>query len=386
MKSRLLTFILFAVIIIFCFECVDNQRKPKSEKKEEMMHGPPPFARVKSPEYNKDGTITFRIWAPKANEIKLQCNGILGDQSDIMERFDEEYWRITVKPIKSGLFQYQFLVDGVQTPDPLNFLSQGSSSLILIPGDETEFFTTKNVAHGTVHRHFYHNPNIEAARSVSIYTPPGYTDNLEITYPVLFLLHGSGGTDESWIKEGKANIILDNLIAEGKAQPMVLVAPFGHTVEPGTHGWPFVQEQGDFIQDFTKYLLPFVKRNYRLSQNPKDWAIAGFSMGGYHTLKIGLNNLEQFGNLGPFSWGGDLSFFEENTPQILEKPNQVNEKLNTLYLACGKDDFLVKRAMKIDTIFNDLGIKHTFYLSEGGHEMANWRKYLFQYAQILFHD
>ena len=346
MKSQFLMPVLFFALIIICPGCLDNNKvNTEIEKKEERMHGPPPFARVKSPEFNEDGTVTFRIWAPMASEVKLECGGILGNQSDLLERFDEEYWHITVKPQKSGLFRYKFMVDGVQTADPVKSISHGSSSLILIPGDETEFFTVRNVPHGSVHRHFYHNPDIEAVRSVSVYTPPGYTNHSDREYPILVLLHGSGGTDESWMREGKANIILDNLIAEGKAKPMILIAPFGHTVEPGTHGWPFVQEQGDFIQDFLEVLQPFIKKNYRISGKPEDWALAGFSMGGYHTLKIGLNNLDQFGNIGPFSWGGDRSFFEENAPHILNNPHQVNEQLNTFYMACGRDDFLLKRAM-----------------------------------------
>jgi hypothetical protein len=120
--------------------------------KQKRMAGPPPFARVKSPEFNEDGTVTFRIWAPKASEVKLQCAALLGDQSDQMERFDGEYWRITAKPVRSGRFRYKFLVDGVQTPDPVNSLTIGTSSVVLVPGEEAEFFTVRNVPHGTVHR------------------------------------------------------------------------------------------------------------------------------------------------------------------------------------------------------------------------------------------
>ena len=133
-----------------------------------------------------------------------------------------------------------------------------------------------------------------------MYTPPEYEKHPDRTWPVLFLFHGSSGTDESWFRVGKANVILDNLIAKGLARPMMVVAPFGHTVEPGTHGWPFVQEQGDFIQDFTDVLLPYLQSRYRMSAKPKDRALAGYSMGGYQTLKIGLNR-DDFGHLGAFS-------------------------------------------------------------------------------------
>ena len=370
-------------LLIFILGCLVLIQSHSFAGKQTRMSGPPPFARVKSPETNPDGTITFRIWAPKADEVKLQCAGLLGKQSDQMERFDEEYWRITVKPVKSGQFRYKFMIDGVQTPDPVNPLTIGTSSVILVPGVETEFFTAQNVPHGSIHRHFYHNPAIKAVRSVHVYTPPGYEDDSEKTWPVLFLFHGSGGTDESWFRIGKANVILDNLISKGLARPMIVVAPFGHTVEPGTHGWPFVQEQGNFVQDFTEVLLPFLNARYRISAESKDRALAGFSMGGYHTLKIGLNRSD-FGNLGPFSWGGGKKFFEENALHVLKQPEEINRRTQTFFIACGRDDFLFKGAKDLDMVLTDLGIEHTFFVSDGGHDMANWRKYLFEYAQVLF--
>jgi enterochelin esterase family protein len=302
-----------------------------------------------------------------------------------MERFDEEYWRITVKPASSGQFRYQFMVDGVQTPDPVNSLNIGTSSVVLVPGIETEFFTTQKVPHGTVHRHFYHNPDIEAVRSVHVYTPPGYEEHRDGKWPVLFLFHGSGGTDESWFRVGKVNVILDNLIAKGLARPMIVVAPFGHTVEPGTHGWPFVQEQGDFVQDFTEVLLGFLNERYRISTKTEDRALAGFSMGGYHTLKIGLNRSD-FGNLGVFSWGRDRKFFEETAPHVLKRPKETNGRFKIIFIACGRHDFLFRRAKELSGVLKDLDIEHNFFESDGGHEMANWRKYLYEYAQLLFRD
>ena len=368
--------ILLTLLVLLLVQC----------NKEQQLSGPPPFARVKSPEFNPDSTITFRIWAPKATEVKLQCAALIGDQSDLLERFDEEYWRITIKPVTSGLFYYKFMVDGVQTPDPLNAVTSGNSSLITVHGKETDFFKVKNVPHGIIHRHLYHNPAIEAVRSCQVYTPAEYEDHPDKKYPVLFLFHGSGGTDESWFREGKANHILDNLIAENKARPMIVVTPYGHTVEPGTHNWPFVQEQGDFIQDFNQVLIPLLKSIYRIDDNPGKWALAGFSMGGYHTLKIGLNQLDRFENLGPFSWGGDQKFFEENAPHVLHDPEQINKRLNVFFMACGKDDFLFERSEKMDSLLTHLGIDHTFHVTDGGHDMRNWRKYLYQYTQTLFQD
>jgi len=268
----------------------------------------------------------------------------------------------------------------------VNPLTIGTASVVLVPGEETKFFTVREVAHGTLHRHFYHNPAIRAVRSVTVYTPPGYADHAQRKYPVLFLFHGSGGTDESWFRSGHANIILDNLIAEGKAKPMILAAPFGHTVEPGTHGWPFVQEQGDFIGDFTDLLLPFLQSKYRISKSAADRALAGFSMGGFHTLKIGLNNLDRFTHLGCFSWAGGAAFFEEHVPLFLQQPEKIDNQLEIFYLACGRDDFLFRASQQMDSLLSELKIDHAFFVSDGGHEMANWRKFLYHYAQRLFLD
>ena len=365
-------FILSSVCLL---PCPPHARAAKQQR----MAGPPPHARVKSPEVNEDGTITFCIWAPKASEVKLQCARLLGGQSNQMERFDDEYWRITVKPSGSGQFRYKFIVDGVQTPDPVNALNIGISSVVLVPGEETAFFTARHVPHGVVHRHFYQNPTIEAVRSVHVYTPPGYDQQSQQTWPVLFLFHGSGGTDESWFRVGKANVILDNLIARGLAKPMIVVAPFGHTVEPGTHGWPFVQEQGDFVQDFTELLLPFLHSKYRISSAAQDRALAGFSMGGYHTLKIGLNRVD-FGHLAPLSWGRGRQFLEEHAPHVLKRPEALDRRIETFFIACGRDDFLFKGASELDAILTELNIEHRFVSSDGGHDMTNWRKYLYEYA------
>lgn len=381
---KTLRIISLMVLVLLLGEC-KNTTTPISRdpEKEEFGPGPPPFARVKSPEFNADGTITFRIWAPRAAEVRLQCEALVGDQSDKMERFDEEYWRITVEPSTSGIFHYVFLVDGVRTPDPLNALTSGNSSVINVHGKETCFFRVRHVPHGTIHRHFYHNPGIETVRSCHVYVPAEYNKHPDRKYPVLFLLHGSGETDESWFSQGKANFILDNLIADNEANPMIVVAPYGHTVEPGSNNWPFVKEQGDFIQDFNEVLVPYIRSSYRISENPCDWAMAGFSMGGYHTLKIGLNQPDRFGHLGVFSWGGDFEFFEKHAPVLLSDPLQVNQKFNTIFIACGKDDFLFARSEEMDSLFTDLGIEHIFHVTDKGHTFRNWRNFLYHYARAI---
>jgi len=172
----------------------------------------------------------------------------------------------------------------------------------------------------------------------------------------------------------------------GLAQPMILVMPYGHTVEPGTNNWPFVQERGDFISDFIKDLIPYVEKNYRISGQAKNRALAGFSMGGYHTLKIGLNHPEMFGNLGVFSWGAGRDWLAEHAPSMITGPDKQALQFELFQLACGKDDFLIQGARDLDAALTGLNIEHDFTVSDGGHSMFNWRKYLYRLTQELFRE
>jgi len=357
-----------------------------SAQPDQQHHMGPPFLRVNSPEFNSDSTITFRIWAPNAGEIKLDSPELLNGQPDSLTKQDDGVWSITVKPAKAGLYEYLFLVDGVRTVDPKYIVTYQNANLLFVPGKEADFYTLKNVPHGAVQQHFYFSKSINTVRRVHIYMPPGYENNPEKNYPVLYLFHGSGGMDDSWIQTGRANVILDNLIALGLAQPMILVMPYGHTVEPGTSGWPFVQEKGDFISDFINDLVPFVEKNLRISKHAKNRALAGFSMGGYHTLKIGLNHTDLFGNLGVFSWGAGRDWFAEHVPSVIAGPDKQAPQFEQFRLVCGKDDFLIQGARDLDAALTGLNIKHTFIVSDGGHSMFNWRMYLYRFAQVLFRE
>lgn len=386
LAHKLLPALFSTLLVAVLFFQVQESSANESNKNKQKRGGPPPFMMVNSPKFNSDGTVTFRIWAPSATDVKLNAGGLLNGAQAVLAKTSEGVWSTTVKPSKAGLYKYQFSVDQVNTVDPKNIITYHNSNLILIPGKEAEFFAIKQVPHGAVHKHLYHSDSIGTERPLHVYTPPDYYSNREKKYPVLFLFHGSGDTDESWIRIGKADAILDNLIAAGLVKPMIVVIPYGHTVEPGTSGWPFVQEKGDFIEDFLHDIVPFVERTYRVSFKPKDRALAGLSMGGYHSLKIGLNHLDKFGNIGVFSWGKGEEFLEKHAPAILANPEEVNRQLEQLWIACGKSDFLFKGPIDLDATLTKLGIKHTFVVSEGGHTWSNWRQYLHQYAQLLFED
>jgi enterochelin esterase family protein len=338
-----------------------------------------------SPEYHDDGTVSFRIWAPKAARVTLESE-LLENRPNELVKGEDDMWSITLLPLKAGLYKYRFLVDGVITVDPTNSLTDGVNNLIFIKGDEADFYTARHVPHGSVHLDYYHSKSLGIDRPVHVYTPPGYAADEDRTYPVLFLFHGSGGTDRSWIDMGKANVILDNLIADGLAIPMIVVTPFGHTVEPGTSGWPFVQERGDFAEDFMNDLVPFVEEQYRVSSRAQGRALAGFSMGGYHTLKIGLKHLKDFDFLGVFSWGPNMEYIEENEPGFFDNLDSMNRSLQLLWIACGREDFLFRGVTEFDALLSERGVDHTFFVSEGGHSMTNWRRYLYDFAQLIFRD
>jgi enterochelin esterase-like enzyme len=370
------------LLIIFLFQAPDFLF---SQENKQQRVGPPSWTMANSPEIHSDGTVSFRIWAPEAGEVKMESE-LLEGQYSLLTKGDNNIWSIQVTPSKAGLFKYRFLVDDVITVDPTNDITDATWNLIFIKGDEADFYTVKEVPHGVIHQHFYHSKYLNSERPFHIYTPPDYYSNSQKKYPVLFLLHGSGGTDASWIKMGKANVILDNLVAAGKAKSMIVILPYGHTVEPGTSGWPFVREKGDFIKDFFDELLPVAEKLYRISNQPKDRAIAGFSMGGYHSLKIGLNHLDQFDYVGIFSWGAGRKWLAENAPQTIINPENVNLNLKLLWIACGKNDFLFKNVQDLDETLTELDINHTFVVNDGGHSMINWRHYLYQFAQLLFKE
>ncbi len=306
MNLRRMTLTLTAVTMLAVL-ALTRAAPAQPAAKAPAMRGPQ-GPRVVSPEVAADRKVTFRILAPKAQEVRLGGGDIPGNgQGAEMKKDPNGVWEVTLGPIGPGAYRYNFNVDGVSVIDPRSpSISESNTnvwSLVYVPG--AEFMDTKNVPHGAVAAVTYYSKSLQRFRRMHVYTPPGYESG-EGKYPVFYLLHGAGDCDEAWTSVGRAGFILDNLIAAGKAKPMVVVMPAGHTsasmFRPPSTGAsrPTTDE---FVSDFLNDIMPYAEKNYRVYTDRQHRAIAGLSMGGGQTLNIGIPNLDKFAYLGVFSSG-----------------------------------------------------------------------------------
>jgi enterochelin esterase-like enzyme len=375
----------------------------------------PPDA-ITSPEVLPDGRVTFRIYAPKASEVlvdgewSLQGRGTGGP----LQRDDQGIWSITIGPFVPDFYTYTFTVDGVPTIDPLNpTIKPGIRSvenMFLVPGKEAEFAETRVVPHGEVRIVWYDSTAVGDARSMRVYTPPGYDDSDE-AYPVLYLIHGGGDDDSAWSTIGRAGFIMDNVMAAGKIKPMIVVMPNGSIPSPGFN---FLRRGADrhspsaiaarmktisklhdiFVEDLLTTIIPIVEKRYRVRTGRKDRAIAGLSMGGAETLRAAPSNLDKFAYIGVFSMGLQVgahaavkSDFEERNADFFADPDRTNELVKLFWIAAGEDDQIITDgARRLSETLKRRGIQHTFHETAGGHTWINWRQYLYEFAQLLFRD
>ena len=343
---------------------------------------PAPSARV-----NPDRTVTFRLEAPQAADVRVSGDLTSGPQT--LQKDDKGVWTLTVGPLAPAIYSYQFVVDGVRAIDPTSgFIKPGvnsTSTLIEVPGTDPAFYDARPVPHGAVHVHWYDSKAIRAPRSLYVYTPPGYETGKTV-YPVLYLLHGSGDTESGWVTVGRANFILDNLIAQGNARPMVVVMPFGHPLAAVGLGAPgaAAADRAAFTAELLDEILTMVESSYRVSSKPDDRAIAGLSMGGGQSLAIGLSNLDRFHWIGVFSMGLRGSASGQPWAGALDDAAAVNRRLRLFWIACGKADGLIEPARQLSGLLAGRGIKHVFKTSEGGHTWWVWRNYLHEFAPLLF--
>ena len=361
---------------------------------------------IVSPEVRADRTITFRFTAPNAKEVVLV--GELDGRTHPMTRDDRGVWTVTVGPWPPDVYNYQFRVDGVIAMDPQNpnvKLGWGGfppANLVEVPGDGLEFDDAKNVAHGSVRIETYHSKSLGVPRTIWVYTPPGY-DRGNTRYPVFYLLHGAGNTDSSWILTGRANLILDNLIAEGKARPMILVHPFGYArqgvglgpevtpapgaADPGAAapaargGGAGGSQPTPFARDLLNDVVPFVERTFRVLPGSANRALGGLSMGGGQTIQIGFANPDLFPWLVIMSAGSNNA---DTTYPDFFNAAVTNKKIKLLWMSVGKDDFALGNAQALDAALTAKGIRHTFRVTEGRHEWVIWRHHLREVAPLLF--
>jgi enterochelin esterase-like enzyme len=348
-----------------------------------------------SPDIKADRTITFRYSAPNAQQITV--SGELDGKSYPMTKDANGIWSVTVGPLPPDIYTYSFNVDGVIALDPRNpntkygYGSFGAVSVVQVPGDGPQFYDVKPVPHGVVRIQPYESKSLGVNRTAWIYTPAGYDQGEN--FPVLYLIHGGGDIESGWTMIGRANNILDNLIAEGKAKPMVVVMPLGHTIQSFWTGpaknavttAAGAQGIGAFGKDLLEDLMPLVEKQYKVSTSADNRAIAGLSMGGGLTMNVGFNRTELFRYIGIMSAGSQNA--DVTYPEFFKDPDATNKQLKVLWIACGKDDTLVgSSAVALDKLLTSKGINHTYLITEGRHEWTVWRHHLNEFATLLFKE
>src|SRR5437868_7674246 len=309
-----------------------------------------PPERIVSPEVHIDNRVSFRFRAPNAKEVLLTLEGTT--KSLPMQKDEQGVWSVTTEPLEPDFYGYSFVADDVHLIDPSNSLMKpnllGTTSQVHVPGPASLPWEVNGVTHGEIHHHFYKSAVVGDERDFYVYTPSGYDARGKQTYPVLYLLHGFSDAANGWTAVGRANVILDNLIAQGKAKPMIVVMPLGYgDFEVVRRGWGSWSDKELAVRNLSKFIdillgevIPQVEQSYRTKKNRESRAIAGLSMGGAESLRSGLNHLDQFAWIGAFSSGGmDLQEFNAEFPGVDGTPNK---KLKLLWIACGADDGLIK--------------------------------------------
>ena len=366
-------------------------------------------APVVSPEIHDNNTVTFRFKAPKAVRVQLtgdflpvQKNAKFETPGIVdLKEGQEGVWEYTTpEPLKPELYSYSFIVDGLRMNDPANvYLIRDVSTLtnvFIIGGDRADFYKVNPVPHGTVSRIWYDSPALGLERRMTVYSPAGYETSGK-RYPVLYLLHGMGGDEEAWISLGRTAQILDNLIAQGKAKPMIVVMPNGNASQeaapgessrgmvPPTMQLPKTME-GSYEQAFPE-IVKFIDKNYRTIKSKSGRAIAGLSMGGFHSLHISKQYPDMFNYIGLFSAAimpnkEVSSLIYENMEEKLKVQFDKNPAL--YWIAIGKTDFLYKANEEYRKLLDEKGYKYTYYESDEGHIWKNWRIYLTEFVPMLF--
>lgn len=340
-----------------------------------------------------DKQITFRIYAPEADSVSLHRGDIPQSKVDgEMEINKKGIWTTTTKPLEPGAYRYRFVVDGLSVLDPCNPATSESNmnswSLFYVSGSEE--MDTKDVPHGMVAELPYYSKTLKSFRRMHVYTPPGYESGND-KFPIFYLLHGAWDSDDAWTTVGRAGFIFDNLIAQNKIEPMVVIMPDGHT-GPFYAGKKFNMDE--FVNDFNNEIMPLAESRYRIKGNRENRAIAGLSMGGAQTLNIIINNLDKFGYIGVFSSGifgitGDRRFTDQDGPSWEERhlktlTSDAKNGIELFWFGIGKDDFLLETSDATVKMLEKHDFDIVYKKTAGGHTWLNWRDYLIEFSQLLY--
>jgi enterochelin esterase family protein len=333
---------------------------------------------ISSPNVNPDHSITFRYYSKTAQSVTLKGEflksplSFKGDTSGI--------WTVTVPSVKPDIYPYSFLVDSVEIADPNNtyiFANERfKRSIVDIPDDAPLVHSLQNVPHGKISYRYYNSTSLGSARQLLVYTPPGFNPNGKIKYPVLYLIHGGSDTEETWTKVGHANLIADNLIAQKKAVPMIIVMPYGN-VRP--------KPMADFTKDVINDIIPFIESNYPVLMDSKDRAVAGFSVGGGQTLNIGLTNTDKFAYICSYAPFTATEEFQKNFTNWSPDAGKFNKQVKLFTISVGTDDFLYESVKKNIAMFEEKKINLKPYFVSGGHTWMNCKLYLATTLQEIFH-
>jgi enterochelin esterase family protein len=375
--------LLLVIVAFAAFSTPTQDSKPKA------LPPPPPIV---SPEVHPDNRVVFRFRAPNAKEVTVSIEGSTDPLP--MQRDEGGVWSATSDPLSPDFYGYSFQVDGVGMFDPSNYRVKPNflyrASELHIPGPPSLSWETNDVPHGEIHHHFYKSGVVGDHRDYYVYTPPGYDPHDKKTYPVLYLLHGYSDDASGWSAVGRANVILDNLIATGKAKPMLIVMPLGYgepkILEPNSGAF---RDRSITDRNFDKFreallseVIPRVESEYRVNKDRAARAIAGLSMGGSESLLTGLNTLDKFSWIGAFSSGGFTPEFDKEFPSLDAKSNQ---QIKLLWIACGTEDRLIDVNRNFRKWLASKSIAHTDVETPGMHTWMVWRRNLTDFSQLLFH-
>jgi len=338
-----------------------------------------------SPQIGEGGAVTFQLKAAEAKTAAVR--GQWTKDPLALARGNEGIWKAETT-VPAGVWEYSFVVDGVQMIDPSNPsfkpMREPRSSILHLPSDPPAPWDFQDVPHGSVHQHGYVSKVLGRPREVAVYTPPGYETGTD-SYPLLVLQHGSGDNQATWVAHGKAHWIIDSLVAQKKAVPMIVMMIDGHPLGmvPRDDEARRGQANGLFDRELLEDAMPLVESLYRVKSGAEHHAIAGLSMGGGHSLGTGLGHLDIFSAIGAFSASTPT---DPKSLAAWQDPDATNQSLRLLWIACGKDDFLLERNEAFVAALTERGIKHDWLLTEGGHSWPVWRQYLSDFVPLLFRE
>ena len=353
----------------------------------------PTLPDITSPDIQSDGKVTFRFYDPGAKEVKLNFEA--SQQPLAMTRDDAGVWSLTLAPLDPDIYGYDFIADGVHLMDPNNATIKPNlltpQNMAHVAGAAPQLWEVAQVPHGVIHHHFYKSKVVGDQRDFYVYTPPGFDPKAKKKYPVFYLLHGYSDRADAWTAVGMANIILDNLIAQGQVKPMIVVMPLGYgNPEILTRKWTGLQNVEARKLNYTKFrdsliteVMPQVEAAYPASTKREDRAIAGLSMGGAESLLTGLNNIDKFAYVGAYSAGSVGPDYNANFPGL---DSAHAGQLHTLWIACGVDDHLIDENRKFKSWLKSQNIAFTNVETPGAHTWMVWRRNLIAFTPLLFNS